>query len=252
MKQLLLLIILITALWATNRVHIAVAANMGYVMPKLIATFKASYQSKAHLSYTIASSGQLSAQILQQAPYHVFISADMHYPQTIYDKGLSATEVKSYAKGAIVLLSRHAHLLPLLTTVKDFSFLIQPAIKHIAMANPKLSPYGQASLQAIDNSTTKEIAQIMAKAIYANTIAQTLNYALLSADVAFVAKSALYMPTLRQRVYHLSIDETLYAPIQQGIILLKRAINNEQAKAFYHFMLSKRAKQVLARVGYSF
>ena len=135
--------------------------------------------------------------------------------------------------------------------IKDLSFLQHKNIRFIAIANPKIAPYGKASLDAIQNSKQRDITPILSKLVYANSIMQTLHYTQVKADIGFVAKSLLWANPPKNMSYRL-IDPDLYSPIEQGIIQLKRSEHNTLARSFYRFMLSDAAKTVLVRLGYDF
>ncbi|MDD3506636.1 MAG: molybdate ABC transporter substrate-binding protein, partial [Sulfurimonas sp.] len=194
---------------------------------------------------TLGSSGKLTAQIKHGAPYELFMSADMKFPEALYNDGIAITKPVIYAQGSLAYLSN---------TQKDFSkgieLLKDKTIEKIAIANPKTAPYGKAAVEAIKNSGVYE--DIKSKLIYAESISQTVSYAVTAADIGFIAKSSLFSPKMlhfKKDVNWADVDSKLYTPINQGIVILKGG-ENKEVKAFYDFMISSRAKEILKGFGY--
>jgi molybdate transport system substrate-binding protein len=251
MKQIFLPIILLLSLSSCDEekrgreINIAVAANVGYAIGELKKEF-----NKLHpdidIHITVGSSGKLTAQIKNNAPYHLFISADMNYPATLYKKGVAVTRPVIYARGGLALLSLRER-----NFSEGLEILKSEKIDKIAIANPKTAPYGKASFEALDNiGMLKEIKE---KFIYGESISQTLSYTA-NADIGLIAKSALYTPQmkhLKKGANWIEIDQRFYTPIDQGVVILKDGANSEDAKAFYNFLLGARGRQLLKSFGYS-
>ncbi len=244
LKKLYISALFLTSLSAKS-ISVAVAANVSYALNDLKAEFHKLYPDIT-INATLTSSGKLTAQIKNGANYEVFMSADMKYPKALYDENLSLTEPKVYARGSLAYLS-----------IKDLDFsnglniLKDDSVQKIAIANPKTAPYGRASVEAMKNLKLYENMQ--SKLVYAQTISQSVSYALSATDIGFVAESSLYSPKMKQYkkgIHWESVDKTLYTPIDQGIILLKTAKDNKEAKAFYDFILSPKAKEIFKRYGY--
>ena len=225
--------------------NVAVAANVSYAMDELKKEFvKVSPNTK--LRVTLGSSGKLTAQIKHGAPYEVFMSANMKYPESLYKSGMAMTKPVVYAQGALAMLSSKR---------RDFSqgvkILEQKSISKIAIANPKTAPYGKAALEAIEKANLN--ASLKNKFVYAESISQAVSYAITAADIGFIAKSSLYSPKMKnykENIHWRAVDSKLYTPIKQGIVILKNAKNSSDAKAFYDFMLSAKAKKILSDFGY--
>jgi len=245
MKKLLLLSALFVQLSAAT-LNVAVAANVSYAMDQLKATFMQQHPD-IDLHITLGGSGKLIAQIANGAPYDLFLSANMHYPQALYKQGLAYNKPVVYAKGALALFSKKE---------RDFTagldLLTKADIRRIAMANPKTAPYGQAAMQALKRAKLYE--RLKPKIIYGESIAQTLLYTLTAADLGLVAKSALYS----QKLQHfqegrnwITLDPHLYNPIEQGVVILTRAKNKPEAQLFYDFILSPEAQTIFRAYGYT-
>lgn len=240
------LLALLTAMTLTaGEIDIAVAANVSYAIDELKAEF-AKTSPEIEVRITLGSSGKLTAQIKNGAPYGMFMAANMAYPQTLYDEKLAITRPIVYAEGALAYFS---------VTPRDFTkgirLLEESAIKRIAIANPKTAPYGKAALEAIAHAERYDA--LKAKFVYAESISQTVSYAMTAADIGIVAKSLLYSPKMarfQQDRQWAAVDPSLYTPIKQGIVLLREAEGDTAYRAFYDFMLSDKAKSILMRYGY--
>lgn len=228
-----------------GKITLAVAANVTYAMDELISAFNETYpDTKVETSLT--SSGKLTAQIRNGAPFDIFMAANMAYPEALYSEKIAVTEPKIYAQGALAFLTSKS---------TDFSdglkLLASKKIGKIAIANPKTAPYGTAAVEAMKNVGIYD--EVASKLVYAESISQTVTYALKAADIGLVNASAMYsdkMTQYKEGTHWALVDSKTYTPIDQGIVLLKRAQDNPEAKAFYEFMLSDGAREILSRYGY--
>ena len=245
MVKKLLISCLVAASAYAGSINIAVAANVSYAINDLIKEFNTLYPD-TEVKVTLSSSGKLTAQIKNGAPYQLFMAANMDYPTALYDEGIAVTRPLIYAQGALSFLS---------SSEKDFSkgidMVADKSLGKIAIANPKAAPYGAASMQALKNAGLYE--KVKDKFVYAESISQTVSYAVTAADIGFIAKSSLYsdkMSRYKKGVHYADVDPKLYTPIDQGIVILKNAQANSEVAAFYSFVLSKRAKTIFERYGY--
>ncbi len=243
--RLLIYILILSTISMAGVIRVAVSANVSYAIDSLKEEFNKKYPD-TKVDITIGSSGKLTAQIKNNAPYNIFISANMLYPETLYREKIAITKPIIYAKGKLAYFSRKK---------RDFSnpiaLLENSEIKKIAVANPKTAPYGVASFEAFKNANILD--KIKEKFIYGESISQTMTYSLMVADIGVIAKSLLYSPKMakfRENINWVEVNPKLYTPISQGIVLLKSGEKNQEAKAFYHFMLSREAKRILEDFGY--
>ena len=174
------------------------------------------------------------------------MSANMKYPEALYKDKVAITKPIVYAEGSLVMLS---------IKKQDFSqgikLLLDENIKTIAVANPKTAPYGIVSREALKSAKIYE--DIKSKFVYGESISQTVAYTNTAADIGLIAKSALYSPNMaryKKGVNWVEINSKYYTPIKQGLVLLRDAKENFEAKAFYDFLQSKRAKKILKDFGY--
>ncbi len=141
---------------------IAVVANLTCVLKTLVKEFQKEH-SKDAISISFNSSGKLYAQIIQNAPFDLFISADIARPKKIYDEKITPFKEEVYAKGVLVLWSENLK-------IDSLEILKDPKIKRIAMANPKLAPYGKASMEVLGH--LKLTSSLKSKIVYGASISQ--------------------------------------------------------------------------------
>ena len=229
----------------SGEITIAVAANVSYAIAPLKQAFKEKYpQSKVRV--VLGSSGKLTAQITHGAPYDMLLSANMKYPEALYEKQLAVTKPVVYAQGTLALLSTDEH-----NYTQGLDILNAPTIHKIAIANPKTAPYGMAAKEALEQ--VKLYDRLRAKFVYGESISQTLLYTMRATDIGLVAKSLLFSPKMadyKEGKHWVEVDTKYYAPIEQGMVVLKRAEHNSEVKNFYEFMLSPEAKKILQSYGY--
>jgi len=228
-----------------GEIKIAVAANVSYAIGDLK---KAFYQIHPHIKVQaiLGSSGKLTAQIRHGAPFDMFMSANMMFPHALKNEKLATTTPVVYAQGALAILSVKKR-----NYCAEIFILQDPDIKKIAIANPKTAPYGKAAKEALEH--VKLYEKIKDKLVFGESISQTITFTITAADIGIIAKSSLFSPHMSQykeAIHWTDVDENLYTPIDQGMVILKRAKENVEVKAFYDFMLSTQAKVILQQYGY--
>lgn len=245
MKKILILLLITCASLFAQKINIAVAANVSYAIDDLIKEFNKT-NPNTKVVVTLGSSGKLTAQIKNGAPFDVFMSANMKYPDALYKDKIAMTKPIVYAQGSLAILS---------SKKRDFNLginiITDEKIKKIAIANPKTAPYGKATIEALKNANLYE--KVNNKFVYGESISQTVSYAITAADLGFIAKSSLYSPKMKmfeKDINWTDVDSSLYTPINQGIVILKKAENKNDAKAFYDFILSAEAKNIFKNFGY--
>lgn len=245
MKKLFLGLVLLYSSMLAGTINIAVAANVSYAIEELIKEFNKT-NPDTKIQVTLGSSGKLVAQIKNGAPFNIFMSANMDFPQALYDEKIAITEPIIYAEGALAMFSSKK-----LDFTKGIDLIKDSSISKIAIANPKTAPYGTAAIEVMKNAGLEEF--IKDKLVYAESISQVLNYATTAADIGFIAKSSLYeenMSKYEEKINWISLDTKLYKSIEQGIVIINNAKDNSEVKAFYDFILSAKAKEIFINYGY--
>ena len=209
MKKIILALALLASSIFANTITVAVAANVSYAINELVAEFnKTNPDTKVQV--TLGSSGKFTAQIESGAPFDVFMSADMKFPKSLFEKGFALNEPALYAQGSLAMLSSKE-----LDFSKGINLVTDANISKIAVANPKTAPYGTAAVEAMKNANVLD--KVESKFVYAESISQAVTYATTAADVGFIAKSSLYdekMSQYKENVNWISVDLSLYRVIK--------------------------------------
>jgi len=245
MKLKLLFILLFSSYSMAGTIQIAVAANVSYAINDLIKEFNEVHPD-TKVQVVLGSSGKLTAQIKHGAPYQLFMSANMKYPEALYKDKVAVSKPLVYAQGTLAYLSNKAQ-----DFSKGMALTQNKNIKKIAVANPKTAPYGKAAVESMKNASVYE--DVQKKFVFAESASQTVSYTVTAADMGFIARSSLYSPKMKKYKEDINwkeVDPKLYTPIEQGIVILKKGEENSEVKAFYDFMLSPKAQKILTEFGY--
>lgn len=229
---------------AAESLTVAVAANVQYAFDDIQAEFKK--ETGHELKAVYNSSGKFAAQIMNGAPFDVFLSADMEYPEKLYKEGHAAAPPKVYAHGTLVLWSMKDIDLANWRTV-----LAGPAVAKIAVANPKTAPYGRETMKALAHFKLDET--LAPKLVFGESISQTNQYIhSRAADAGFTAKSVVVSPEMKGQGKWIELPKDSYQPIAQGVVVLKHGAKNNPALAqqFHDFILSPKSRAILERYGY--
>lgn len=210
-------------------VRLAVASNFSIPMRMLAPIFEGQTGHRLIISY--GSTGQLFAQISRDAPFDVFLAADLERPEKLLNQGKALAPVRSYALGRLVLYPAQGPA--------DFQ---DPRIQKFAMANPKTAPYGHAAQAVINHFDLWD--DLAPKIVRGGNVAQAFQFIKTgNADRGLVALSQMQGRTGR---YWL-VPENLHPPIHQGAVRLREG---EAVAAFWEFLFSPETQQRIAQQGY--
>ena len=226
----------------SEKLIIATAANAQYAIEEIAEDFK----NETGFSYSliISSSGKHTAQIEAGAPYDIFISADVKFPQTLFEKGLTIGAPQVYAYGKLIIWSLHDSI------EVSTKALTSPFLKHIAMPNPKTAPYGRAAKEFLESRNL--FTTLSSKLVFGSSVAQTNQFILSkSAELGFTAASIVMSPTMKNKGHWQEVDKSTYSPIAQGAVVIKSSAHQESALQFYNYLFSKKAQDILVKHGYS-
>jgi len=220
-------------------VSVAVAANFTEPAREIAQLFERASGHRAVLSF--GSTGQLLTQIIQDAPFEVFLAADQESPAKAVAEGFGVPEsLFTYAVGRIVLFSGNLDL------TKGEAILREGRFEKIAIANPSTAPYGAAALETLKSLGLYE--QLSGKIVQGNNIAQTFQFVETgNAELGFVALSQVIG---RDSKSMWIVPNDLYSPIRQDAVLLRNAAGSEAARAFVTFLKSPDAVKIIEKYGY--
>ncbi|CAA0079620.1 Uncharacterised protein [BD1-7 clade bacterium] len=218
---------------------------------------KESRDNQICVDVSSGSSGKLAAQIVHGAPFDVFLSADQAKPQFLIEKGLANADSRfTYANGVLVLWQSHRE--GGATGSNEWQSLVQilsqPHRSPLAMANPKVAPYGLAAQQTIESLKLPQSASIQQQRppVLGENVAQVMQFVQSgNAYAGFVALAqVLALPVAVQGRY-IEVPSSLYDPIAQDAVLVTRGKPaNKAAEAFMHYLRSPAARSLIEQRGY--
>ena len=246
MRQLILaLLFLLSQSVFAQQTTVAVAANMKDAFAEINTAFKAAGAPDIRIVY--GSSGNFTAQIMNGAPFNLFISADEYFPIELYKKGKAIDQGVVYAIGKLAIISKNSAAISLGDSKSELIKVISKANK-IAIAKPELSPYGKAAIEYLKAEGLWDIAKD--KLIYGDNIGIATMYVVTgAADLGFTALSLAKSVEVAKETNFILVNSKLYEPIKQRMVLIKGA--PREATTLYQFMQSPAAKLILQKYGYS-
>ena len=227
------------ALLAQN-IRVAAAANLQSVIEVLQKDFK--QKTGIVIEPVVGSSGKLVAQISNGAPFDVFLSADMSFPESLFKNGFTTKKPVAYAAGSLIICSSQN-----IGFTNWERLLMSARVNKIAMANPATAPYGKAAEELLQSKGILD--DVKPKIVYGESISQVNTYITTGVvDIGFTTQALV--KDAKTKLYYQIIDAKAYQPILQGMVLLKHAADNPNAEKFYQYILGPAAKKIFADYGY--
>ncbi|PIE00661.1 MAG: molybdate ABC transporter substrate-binding protein [Thiothrix nivea] len=243
--QSILLITLITYPFhlIADEVQVAVASNFSKPMQKVVELFSAATGHEARLAF--GASGKFVAQISNDAPFEVFLSADSSKPAHLLEQGFAVEgSAFTYALGRLALWSVTTDYVD-----SEGQVLTSADFRHLALAEPKLAPYGEAALQVLDKLGLT--AQLRKRFVLGENISQTWQFIKTgNAELGFVALSQIMHNGDITEGSAWIVPADLYPPIRQDAVLLQAGKDNAAAHALLDFLRGDTAQQVIRSYGY--
>jgi molybdate transport system substrate-binding protein len=223
-----------------QNLKVAIAANLQPVIKDLQKDFK----KRTGIDIISGSSGNLTAQIRNGAPFDLFLSADTNFPETLHKSGFALKKPVMYASGVLIICSTQN----LNFTTWD-KLLLTANIKKIAIGNPAIAPYGKAAEQTLKQAGIYE--KVKPKIVFGEGITQVNTYITTGVvQAGFTTLSLVKDAANKTALYYKLINPKTYTPIQQGMVLLKHAQHNTKAEKFYQYIMSPDAKNIFKAYGY--
>jgi molybdate transport system substrate-binding protein len=226
-----------------GEVTLAVAANFTAPMRMIAAAFKADTGHDAKLAF--GATGAFATQIRNGAPFDVLLAADDETPARLETDGFAAPGSRfTYAVGALVLWSARAGYVDAQGQV-----LARGDFERIAIANPKLAPYGRAAVQAMQHLGVYD--KLQPRIVQGENISQAFQFvATGNAALGFVALSQLTQDGRIAKGSAWIVPASLHAPIRQDAVLLARGKDNTAARALLEFLKGDKARGIIRAYGY--
>ena len=224
-----------------SKITIAAAANLRDVLEELKQLYIKENPDK-EVNITFGSSGLLVQQMMNGAPYDLFLSADTTCPNKLKELGKATSEAEIYAYGKIVLWSSKKDV------SRGLNVLLDENIKKIAIANPQLAPYGKFTVEALKKSNA--YTEIEDKIVWAENINQAAQFASTgSADVGFISLSNAKNKEMMTSGSYYELSENESTPIAQSGIVLN-GDNHAEAQSFFNFIKSEKVQEIWQDYGY--
>ncbi len=230
--------------WSQERILVAAASDTKNAMDSLVQSFRLT--SSGVVDVTYGSSGKLTEQILNGAPFDLFFSADIGYTELLKSHKQVSSEIYPYARGHLILWCRSVN-----PEIREMQTLLDPSITRIAIANPQHAPYGRRAVECLEYFGLMDVAK--PKLVYGQNVAQAAQFALSgAADAAIVALSVIRSTTMQRSggaYYLIPVDS--YEPIVQGAVITRHGRGKELARSFFEFAKSPVAVAILSYYGFS-
>jgi molybdate transport system substrate-binding protein len=228
------------------RVRVAAAADLRFALNDIIRRFEDGRRVDVSVSY--GSSGTMYAQLVNEAPFDLFLSADIEYPRRLAAGHLTLPDSEfTYAVGRLVVwvpassrldVGRHG-----LVSVADAT------VQHVAIANPAHAPYGRAAIEAMRTAGVYDAAK--PKLVFGENVEQALQYAQSgAADVGIVALSLALAPPVKAQGRYIVVPLEAYPRITQGGVILRWAADVDAARALRAFLIGPAGKAILQQYGF--
>ena len=242
----LLFVCLLSGCAFAQEITVAAAADLNYALKDLAARFEQKTGDKVTLSF--GSSGNLFSQIQSGAPYDLFFSADEQYPQKLAAAGLmDPASLRSYAIGHLVLWVPNATGLDPQKLKMDL--LMEPSVKHIAIANPQHAPYGRAATAALEHYGLND--KLVSKLVFGENISQAAQFVQSgNAQAGLIALSLAMSPAMKEAGKYWELPPDSYPELRQAAGIVSSSKRKQAAQAFLSYMTSPEGTAVLERYGF--
>ena len=230
-----------------HEIRIAAASDLRFVIPELAPQFQKERQNIS-VSAIYDSSGNSFAKIQNGAPFDLFLSADIEYPQKLEAARLAEPgSLQEYAVGRIVIWMPPEGELKLKNL--GWNSLLDAAVQKIAIANPEHAPYGRAAVVALQKAGVYD--RLKAKLVYGENISQAAQFVQSgNAQAGIIARSFTLSPEMKEGQAW-EIPAEMYPPIKQAGVVLRNAKNKQAAKDFLEFLKSESGRRILDKYGFS-
>jgi molybdate transport system substrate-binding protein len=235
---------------AAGEVVVAAASDLSFPIREIIAQFEK--QSGHNVKLTLGSSGAFQAQIINGAPFDIYISADVDYVRDLEKRGLvEPNTFYTYATGHLVIWAPRNS--PLNVEKLGIDALLQPSAKRIAIANPQTAPYGRAAVAALRHYNLYE--RLTPHLVFGESVAQTGQFISSgAADIGIIARSLALSDPMRTAGRYWEIPQDAYPKLNHGMAILtqaRKANHLEAARDFHNWFRNETSRAILKKYGFS-
>jgi molybdate transport system substrate-binding protein len=247
LSKLAVSLVLLASYAVGQEITVAAAADMNAVLPELAARYPKQTGQAVKLSF--GSSGNLTNQIRNGAPFDVFFSADEEYPKQLVADGLAVRDsLYRYAVGRLVLWVPSESTLDLQKL--GMQALLDSSVTKIAVANPQHAPYGRAAEAALKHFGIYD--QVAAKLVLGENVAQAAQFVESgNAQAGLIALSHALAPAMKNKGRYWMVPLDSYPPLNQAAVVLSRSKSQARARKFLEFVSAPEATSLLEAYGFS-
>ncbi len=230
-----------------KKIPVAMASDLRFVAVELKREFERQTPG-IQIEPTFGASGNFFAQLSNRAPFDVFLSADMQYPQQLVEQGLASKKTLfRYAIGHIVLWVRKDSLLPI--AEQGAEALKNPRLKKLAIANPKLAPYGRSAEAALKKLGVYD--DLKGRLVLGENVTQAAQFAETgAADAAIIGLSLATAPAFQNKGTFWQFPTDAYPRMDQGGVILDNAREPEAAQKWCDFLQTESARTIFIKYGF--
>ena len=225
---------------------VAAASSLQYALAGLATAFAAQGHPAPRLVF--GSSGNISQQIAHSAPFELFMAADENYIADLHERDLVDRRGTVYGLGRLAIFAVSGSPVAVDSNLDGLARSLKDGrLRKLAIANPELAPYGRAAMEALDaTALTDHVRDLL---VYGENVAQAAQFAASgSVDAGLIAASLATSPAMRGTGSFAIVDEALYAPIRQAMVLTRNA--GDEAEAFFAFVLGDEGRAILEQNGF--
>ena len=229
-------------------ISVAAASDLKYVLEEIIAEFQEIHPQIA-VKATFGSSGNFYTQLSNEAPFDLFLSADISYPQKLIEQGVAIPEsLFVYALGRIVLWVRQDS--PIIVEREGIAALKNPNIKKIAIANPVHAPYGRAAEAALHHFDVYE--ELKDRLVLGENVTQAAQFVETgAADIGIIAVSLAIADPLREKGRRWPFPTDSYPTLEQGGVIMSATRERKACELFFQYLRSEQGREIFKRYAFA-
>ncbi len=227
-------------------VRVAAASDLQFALEEIVTGFEADTGIEAKTTY--GSSGVFYQQLRNGAPFDLYLSADMQYPEKLVDEGLAeSSDLFEYAVGRLVVWAPNGSPVD---PAEGVAAMAAPEVRKAAIANPEHAPYGVAAVAALQAAGVHDA--IADRLVLGENVAQAAEFLQSgNADVGIIALSLALSPAMAATGEFAEVPLETFPTMRQGGVVVGSASNPSAAGALRDYLLSEPGRETLARFGFS-
>lgn len=225
---------------------VAAASSVNVALSEVAKVF--AYRTYQNVRLSFGASGNITRQIIQGAPFQLFLSADEDYVRSLQRRGLTTGMGRVYAMGQLVFYVPHGSAILVDTGLQDLRKALDDGrLRRLAIANPEHAPYGRAAREALVHIGVWQ--RIKPKLVVGENIAQAAQFAASgSVDAGIIAYSVAVSSSIARRGEFVVIPDKWHKPLRHRMVLLRDA--GPIARSFYAFIQSGTSLDIFRKYGF--